>query len=1245
MSAGGSWMQLQAGWGSCCFGEFVEYEDYGGDVGYYCDEHVDAWAECQACDDTNCAPLRDACNECWEGSSACCEDEHVGIDRDACLSYEGCNDRSVRDAHYGDEDAQAAACTSSEPFCARCYSWGCHSEGVAAVCRMRSPNYWESLSREDCEALGGVYDEDSYWDACSRPVASTGDLETDAAACFAAFGGGGLEVGPNPDKSEWYSIAPEYPWHGSWLEAGCYFGALDTTAVEAVVSAYDHCAQGDCWELENLDAVACHNEAVATDDAGKSWLEWGSDRHYSEDANAGNGACYYAYDAPNGEGASAAACAAAGGGAWIGATLNFEPGRFATEDQCAEGRCEGLNEWGGYTREQCLAEGRYSCDMQCLQCVADAWPYHNQGGGGCFRNATLAAAHCGSEPCANELLVTEATCAATAGHEWASCAGADADACAGGARADALGCAWRHDSCPDETSCEVEGWCDDYENERETCGDAGWTHGDACWASYETTATDDQGNELSWWAYESCGDCHRSSGVCVEPRDGWGCDDNRWHRLGCRADGIATAGECEAVDGGRWLSRASDRASCEATTSCYETMVGTTMKSDADCAACGGDVVSAFRWHGGTWSEPTVQDLAWFANGQEMVPLNTVEKEVTDHRVEDEMAKPVMKAFAKTARTRSLLEYNSFSESLLGLLSNCGYDASTSPSGGFSGSVSASTTTFCGLADPVDAGHAVVAVENECSGRRRLEAGAADDSVDLVLSTVAVGTLAAARRLAVAGEPHTACANAGAIDALVVEGAGGAVVGQVLGDGVGVATSGEVDALQLCLGTRADVTVYGDYFGTYDLARVGDDGATLEALGFDLAASTRLCASVDRAGTYFPILRVADVDAVGDVDGNCGGGGDGGACGGRGACVGGDFCHCFCGFTGDFCESGCANACSGYGTCDDATGACACAEGRAGDECAAVDCPRGDVAGESRYCSLRGTCLESRICECDAGYEGDACETIVVSETARGGSGVDAGFLESERIDGDPFAYLGVEPAPTTAPSRAPVAREVRIESAVAFSEDLDPEAFNGDAEAVASFKVILVDVGIADAVDRVSDVRARSARRRRLEDAAATVVDFALTVVVEVAAGASDADLAAVAGETTAAFRETMDGAATSGALADAVETGASGALAGVAVDEEATLAAVEETTASVAAADDDDADGQAAGDDDDSSDGGDATLLVGAAAVVIASAVALALACACRRRSPKPATATAAKPTSKVAPGPPDLGFKGQP
>ena len=717
----------------------------------------------------------------------------------------------------------------------------------------------------------------------------------------------------------------------------------------------------------------CTYDAVVLDVATMECAQGGYFAHYEwieERIGFQNGACRKSFDELHGV-VDAGACAAIGG-SLVPYRISFEPGRFETEAQCSEGLCENVyatradgsleHQWGGYTREQCDESPGEHCDRHCRQCKSrnsDAVD-----GGLCFDEA--------GAPLADE---GRAACVANGNHIWADCSShAYHEECEAANDAHpALQCYMDWDACQDEASCDAAGECSDrWENRLHVCEDPNWAHGDTCWASYEKVGVDENGMRSYEWIHEECSSCKESDGVCVEDYKSYGCDRHTWHMLGCRVFGVHTAAACaEAPNNARWLTSSSDRAACESTTRCYERWYGHSSKDADACAACGGVLERAFEWHGGRWSGSYTRDLTWFPRTA-MGAANVVTPRVSDRKVESELAGPLMRAFAASQRTELYLKHTMWTSVVKQLLCDCGeHDAEICAGAGALGSVAGKGTGFCGLEEPMQAGCASVIFNKTCGeaaggGDRRRLAGAAppSDTVEVSFGNVVAGEVPGARRL----HSATCVEDLNRIDAYVVKNAAGAVVGQLAGDGLGIAaTSGDFDSVDVCLKTRVDLTE-NLRFATPAVARY--DAAASPAFAIlDAALSEssaqKFCATVDAEGTYFPVYVSDDLGAANSA-----------GCGAGGVSVGAT-CLCFCGYSGPTCADGCPNSCSGRGTCGD-DGACACEPGRGGDDCGVVDCPT-DAAG--RRCSWVGTCNDDATCACPPNFSGDACEVEAVTRS------------------------------------------------------------------------------------------------------------------------------------------------------------------------------------------------------------------------------------------------------------------------
>ncbi|RHY33452.1 hypothetical protein DYB25_007892 [Aphanomyces astaci] len=178
------------------------------------------------------------------------------------------------------------------------------------------------------------------------------------------------------------------------------------------------------------------------------------------------------------------------GGVYLNATKSYFPGAFTTQAQCDQGGCIGSPSNDGWSSAQCLNTSFGSCDSQCNVCTTQTQPFAQQSLGGCFSSD---ATYCTSVNAASTPYTSTSTCSNTT-DPYAS----------------TLKCLWAAQPCPTRSLCLAQGKCDDFDNMRQQCLDAGWTYGDTCFAFVVS-------NVSSTIQTKACNNCNRTNGVCVAP--------------------------------------------------------------------------------------------------------------------------------------------------------------------------------------------------------------------------------------------------------------------------------------------------------------------------------------------------------------------------------------------------------------------------------------------------------------------------------------------------------------------------------------------------------------------------------------------------------------------------------------------------------------------------------------------------------------------------------------------------------
>ena len=190
-----------------------------------------------------------------------------------------------------------------------------------------------------------------------------------------------------------------------------------------------------------------------------------------------------------------------------------------------------------------------------------------------------------------------------------------------------------------------------------------------------TEGTDSETQQVtSTYEYSSCNDCRHLDGICVEPRSDRGCEDGKWHRLGCRLYELYDEDACSSANSTyKWYTRAKTKDECFEMKGCKEPGRGGISELPPDqCTVCGGELKPLFQWHGGAWVQPQVQDLTWISEGATIAPVNEWKPVIVNWKMEKELAIPMIKRFAKKKQTQALLMFNVFSAALEKLACSCG---------------------------------------------------------------------------------------------------------------------------------------------------------------------------------------------------------------------------------------------------------------------------------------------------------------------------------------------------------------------------------------------------------------------------------------------------------------------------------------------------------------------------------------------------------------------------------------------
>ena len=435
--------------------------------------------------------------------------------------------------------------------------------------------------------------------------------------------------------------------------------------------------------------------------------------------------------------------------------------------------------------------------------------------------------------------------------------------------------------------------------------------------------------------------------------------------------GLYDEASCKASNSTNdWYMRAKTKEQCMEIKGCKEAgRHGISELPPDECVLCGGELQPLYEWHGGAWMKPQVQNLTWMSEGTRMSKINEWKPAIADYLLEKELALPIIKRFANKKQTQALLMFNIFTEALKTLACACGSGNHTDCFDWTEGSVSGVSKAFCGLQEPLTAACGTAVVNKTClteqdRGLRRLsETDTTGDSMRITWAHYSAGSYGQCF------EPHSSADDRVLQNPLAVKNVNGVVIGQLLGDGKGMTSTGDFESVELCLDRHTDIREW-DSFDMLDVGKLSDDGTTIVPQYETKWIGVSFCFVATSDGVYFPISR-ANASWI-DLQGldntiaydtsrsitlfN--------------ATSGILSCICRCGYSGETCHSGCLNNCSGSKNEQCLDGECSCSSTCTGADCGEFNCP---IGLQGKRCSGQGLCKEDAMCQCEDNFIGDDC--------------------------------------------------------------------------------------------------------------------------------------------------------------------------------------------------------------------------------------------------------------------------------
>ena len=796
-SFGGEW---NGGHGQCCFGKLKTECNWKGECETHCQEHVDTWEVCEKCREQSCS--NEACKICEDKREGCCGETLILANKTACLAYEKCNDRELewmKDAANLNVDTHFKKVRQSLPCgaftnvnaneqktimydnmgkCMEC--WGSHCESrtqpLKCVVEYIDGTYATKQTCQQNNRTWLVHDH-CRDNNCHGECRDLDPSVVNATACFQrnmafnkVFTAANVSVAStNASKiPEWRKDRikrrsrdgqfhrPKFYFGDARASAGCYLPSSNP-------STYD-CPSG--WWFDN-EIRSCKRHQTPCPEFSvdvKNYVRYEPARYTTEEeCNLG---------------------------------------------RCSGGYGE-LSYFGLWTKQDCQTHSKQFCNRQCPKCIAlgkysqtgintiynstgstvyptsgsgiDHLPseetFQGRGNGACFDSSNNLVTDrryaTGPSECVSGNPGNSFTWYSCEDQPWnSSCATSLPSSiqtilkCKSGGEN-----GWHWETCNSQELCSAQGECHgdgawDYSVAR-GCGDSPWEFGASTWGrrfvTYNVTLGSGNDQTTQTATREEHVNCNSmkwsDAGVCVDTQlDMSSCKDWNRHPEGCRVDvpWITNDGRqqqnsthCTAVLGKQWFTRLDTRAKCEAVNGCKEKFQwGYTPKSQQACSECSGSWETRYYWNGGVWSGGATKSFTWESSGTKIGPSNMWTNSFSERKMKAELQKPLMKMFAETKKSQSLLKLNSYLAGLRTIACDCGvenfgdscWDTTNSSS------IVSVGTSFCGNeANVMQGGCSKVQVQQSCaSNRRRRLLAASTDATGLSFGHVSAGLYAKA---------------------------------------------------------------------------------------------------------------------------------------------------------------------------------------------------------------------------------------------------------------------------------------------------------------------------------------------------------------------------------------------------------------------------------------------------------------------------------------------------------------------
>ncbi len=355
------------------------------------------------------------------------------------------------------------------------------------------------------------------------------------------------------------------------------------------------------------------------------------------------------------------------------------------------------------------------------------------------------------------------------------------------------------------------------------------------------------------------------TGVCFRattPQNNRCINNEGWAKGGCIVNSINSETACTTA-GYTWKKKATTATECAAHgTGCEEPRFwNPTDKTAAECAKCGGKMKSKFNWTPGKWKNGTMEKLTW--RKKQWFSVNSWKKTLNYDALRDVVNEAVGKVVGRQISNSQRLIWSAKLGLLERIACDCTLGASSRPC--FSG-IQTSKLASCRTAPGVASTCEGLQISNNTFGSNK--------SVSINVNLIPSSNFATASLPAPTNSTNsTSKLTLNALAAITVNGVSseqyavvkqnGATVGQVTGSGKSFEfTSTGSESLTICLDLNPSIPQDTAQYPTPDFVK--QDGTSLSSpLRATITSSTQvqICGEVKGAGSYIPILRIANLPA------------------------------------------------------------------------------------------------------------------------------------------------------------------------------------------------------------------------------------------------------------------------------------------------------------------------------------------------------------------------------------------------